>query len=312
MSAGSAGTLAAVATTPIDVVKTRIMLAAAGDSGEGQREKVINEMQAQGKDAKAEIEKAQRAARGGKAGGLAVAVKRPVSASAEMSVSTKQSPSTGIVSQPKGPLLRELFDGLITIKLETCNSTFYIHKGLLCHHSPVFTAMLEHDWKEKQEGFVTLNSEEHNVFRRFVLWLYYGKILDYDESLITIPAQELLDCYFLADRRDIPAMQNFLINTIISKAQAVQATFCDYQRYVWCNTPGSSPLRRLLVDMMALRGNIPLFMEAEDEKNRFDKSYIVDVLIRKYKNPNPITWDQFFNMRCDYHFHNERVPVCSS
>ncbi|KAL9036077.1 MAG: hypothetical protein Q9180_004504 [Flavoplaca navasiana] len=72
MSAGSAGTLAAVATTPIDVVKTRIMLAAAGDSGEGQREKVINEMQAQGKDAKAEIEKAQRAARGGKAGGLAI------------------------------------------------------------------------------------------------------------------------------------------------------------------------------------------------------------------------------------------------
>lgn len=72
ISAGSAGTLAAVATTPIDVVKTRIMLAAAGHDGEGQREKVIKEMLAQGKDAKSEIEKAQRAARGGRAGGLAV------------------------------------------------------------------------------------------------------------------------------------------------------------------------------------------------------------------------------------------------
>ncbi|KAL8696584.1 MAG: hypothetical protein Q9224_002717, partial [Gallowayella concinna] len=72
-SAGSAGTLAAVVTTPIDVVKTRIMLAAAAGSGdEGQREKLIKEMQAQGKDAKAEIEKAQQAARGGRAGGLAV------------------------------------------------------------------------------------------------------------------------------------------------------------------------------------------------------------------------------------------------
>lgn len=71
-SAGSAGTLAAVVTTPIDVVKTRIMLAAAGSGDEGQREKVIKEMQAQGKDAKAEIERAQQAARGGRAGGLAV------------------------------------------------------------------------------------------------------------------------------------------------------------------------------------------------------------------------------------------------
>ncbi|KAL8653961.1 MAG: hypothetical protein Q9226_003631 [Calogaya cf. arnoldii] len=72
ISAGSAGTLAAVVTTPIDVVKTRIMLAAAGDGGEGQREKVIKEMEAQRKDAKAEIEKAQKAARGERAGGLAV------------------------------------------------------------------------------------------------------------------------------------------------------------------------------------------------------------------------------------------------
>ncbi|KAL8771205.1 MAG: hypothetical protein Q9209_003376 [Squamulea sp. 1 TL-2023] len=71
-SAGSAGTLAAVVTTPIDVVKTRIMLAAAGSGDEGYREKVVKEMHAQGKDAKAEIEKAQQAARGGRAGGLAV------------------------------------------------------------------------------------------------------------------------------------------------------------------------------------------------------------------------------------------------
>ncbi|KAL8859472.1 MAG: hypothetical protein Q9178_004150 [Gyalolechia marmorata] len=72
ISAGAAGTLAAVVTTPIDVVKTRIMLAAAGGGAESQREKVIKEMQAQGKDAKAEIERAQQAARGGRAGGLAI------------------------------------------------------------------------------------------------------------------------------------------------------------------------------------------------------------------------------------------------
>ena len=73
-SAGAAGSVAAVATTPIDVVKTRIMLSAA-DSNEPRRDRqhqVADQVEAEGKDAKAEIEKAQQAARGGRAGGWAV------------------------------------------------------------------------------------------------------------------------------------------------------------------------------------------------------------------------------------------------
>ena len=74
VSAGSAGSVAAVATTPIDVVKTRIMLSAAdGDQPRDEtQKKAVKELEAQGRDAKAEIEKAQQAARGGRAGGLAV------------------------------------------------------------------------------------------------------------------------------------------------------------------------------------------------------------------------------------------------
>ena len=74
ISAGSAGAVAAVITTPIDVVKTRIMLSAAdSDQPRGEEQKkIISQLEAEGKDAKAEIEKAQQAARGGRAGGLAV------------------------------------------------------------------------------------------------------------------------------------------------------------------------------------------------------------------------------------------------
>lgn len=74
ISASSAGSVAAVVTTPIDVVKTRIMLSAADSDqprGEAQK-KAVKELEAQGRDAKAEIEKAHQAARSGRAGGLAV------------------------------------------------------------------------------------------------------------------------------------------------------------------------------------------------------------------------------------------------
>lgn len=71
ISAGTAGSLAAVITTPIDLIKTRIMLSAA-DNGSGPSRDVIKAVEAQGKDAKLESEKAQRATRGGRAGGFAV------------------------------------------------------------------------------------------------------------------------------------------------------------------------------------------------------------------------------------------------
>lgn len=71
VSAGTAGSLAAVITTPVDVVKTRIMLSAA-DIGSGPSQQAIKAVEAQGKNAKTEIEKAQQAAREGRAGGIAV------------------------------------------------------------------------------------------------------------------------------------------------------------------------------------------------------------------------------------------------
>ncbi|KAL9638085.1 MAG: hypothetical protein Q9164_001784 [Protoblastenia rupestris] len=73
LSAGSAGSVAAVITTPIDVVKTRIMLSAPDHHGSEEHTKLAKELKGQGKDPKAELEKAQQqAARGGRAGGLAV------------------------------------------------------------------------------------------------------------------------------------------------------------------------------------------------------------------------------------------------
>lgn len=74
VSAGTAGSIAAVITTPVDVVKTRIMLSAAGEDGrnKGGKQEDLKQTGAEGKDAKAELERAQKTARNGRAGGFAV------------------------------------------------------------------------------------------------------------------------------------------------------------------------------------------------------------------------------------------------
>ncbi|MCJ1443360.1 MAG: hypothetical protein MMC23_003858 [Stictis urceolatum] len=73
VAAGSAGSLAAVVTTPVDVVKTRIMLSAASeDSGASKEAKeAAQQVKSRGIHA-TEVERSQQAARAGRAGGIAV------------------------------------------------------------------------------------------------------------------------------------------------------------------------------------------------------------------------------------------------
>ncbi|MCJ1387488.1 hypothetical protein MMC18_000331 [Xylographa bjoerkii] len=74
VAAGTAGSIAAVITTPIDVVKTRIMLSAAMDEDGKAREgkQVLKQAEAQGKDGNAELKGAERTARAGRSGGFAL------------------------------------------------------------------------------------------------------------------------------------------------------------------------------------------------------------------------------------------------
>ena len=74
LSAGTAGSLAAVITTPIDVVKTRIMLSAASEEGgrSTEAQQAIKQAEAQGKNADTELKRARRTAKSGRLGGFAV------------------------------------------------------------------------------------------------------------------------------------------------------------------------------------------------------------------------------------------------
>ncbi|KAL8797908.1 MAG: hypothetical protein Q9182_007124, partial [Xanthomendoza sp. 2 TL-2023] len=192
------------------------------------------------------------------------------------------------------------------MKTAASDEVLHVHKGLLCHHSPVFRAMLDHDWMETHGSTIALKDEDHETFRRFIVWLYYGTVIDQDEDLSTIPVEELIDCYFLADRRDVPAMQNHIIDTLIQNMRATDTLFCRLQRRIWENTPQQSLLRNLTVDSLVFRGDIVGVLEDENENDEYDKSFIVDVLIAKLKNLYIISWDEFYKRRCEYHIHNEQ------
>jgi solute carrier family 25 S-adenosylmethionine transporter 26 len=69
VSAGSAGSVAAVITTPVDVVKTRIMLSASGETSEAEARKEVENSRRQGQS----LEKLASKTGGSKKSGFTVA-----------------------------------------------------------------------------------------------------------------------------------------------------------------------------------------------------------------------------------------------
>ncbi|KAL8736201.1 MAG: hypothetical protein Q9166_000356 [cf. Caloplaca sp. 2 TL-2023] len=172
-----------------------------------------------------------------------------------------------------------------------------------CAHSSYFEKLLasNSDWKENREGIV-LKDEDPDIFERFNLWMYSGKIVDDDETLHTIPYLQVIPCYFFADKRGVPTMHNL--------AKATNQNFAKHQRLIWDNTPKNSPLRKLLVDLLALTGKVPTFLQEEEEAKQFDKSFLAAVLVTKYAHPNTISKDEFFKKRCEYHIYAEAEGRC--
>lgn len=207
---------------------------------------------------------------------------------------------------------RSLLEEIVEIKVGPLDKTFKVHKGLLCEKASYFKTVYQSpgDWKEKREGLI-LKDVDPAIFQHFVLWLYFGTIIDDDETIQSVKGIRLMHCYFFADERGIPGMQNQVIDTLLEKIKTTKLLFVKHQRLIWENTPDGSPLRRLLVDVLAMTANdIPEMLQTEEKQALYNKCFIADVLIAKCKHPTTISGTEFVKRRCGYHIHDETEPKC--
>ncbi|KAI4103907.1 MAG: hypothetical protein LQ339_004024 [Xanthoria mediterranea] len=228
-----------------------------------------------------------------------------------MSSPAQNTPSV-MPQQNAKPTNRSLLEEIVEIKVGPSNTMFKIHKGLLCDRASYFRAVYQNpgDWKEKSEG-LALTAVDPNTFQRFMLWLYFNNILDNFETVQSVPGLELINCYFFADERGIPAMQNHVIDAILERVRITKTIFVKHQRLIWDNTPDGSPLRRLLVDVLAMTtNNIPEMLQTDEKRESYTKSFIADVLVAKCRHPTIISGAEFLKRRCEYHIHDEADPRC--
>ena len=89
---------------------------------------------------------------------------------------------------------------------------FYLHKGLLCHHSAFFERAFDGNFEESITRSMYLEENDVDEFILFEEWLYSQKLTyhkDFDD-----PSFLLVKMFCFAERVGISALQNATLDTI--------------------------------------------------------------------------------------------------
>ena len=103
------------------------------------------------------------------------------------------------------------------------------------------------------------------MFKRFLLWLYSGSIIEFPvETCESVYWEDLFGLYVFGDARSIPALQNAVIDALIAKSEQTNTIPTNQYVFLYANTVDNSPLRRLAVDWMVSRiDNMAIWFETK-------------------------------------------------
>lgn len=204
-----------------------------------------------------------------------------------------------------------MFDTLVdvTVGKGSTAKIFKVHKGVLCFYSGYFNSALNGGFKEARKGAVELETEDVDVFERFVLWLYTRKLDDDEYPRTFRPACEL---WAFADRRQVPMLMNACIDTI--KSIFVKHWVCPtvVLNYIYENTTTNSGLRLMAIHIIGksmAKTTVMAFRKTED----WSKDVLWDFLDMKWgiDDSKYMSRDEAADLdTCQFHQHEERI-TCS-
>lgn len=185
---------------------------------------------------------------------------------------------------------RESFDDIVHIVVGPEKKVFKIHKEILCNASTYFRAALNGGFKEAKEQKVEMPEDKVSIFKYFQHWLYSGNILVRKEWPSDGKIEEewykawdiLVEVYSFGETRGIPLLQNAAIDCIIDMQQATNTVYVESNSFVYKSTPGSSPLRRLYVDLFHSSAHVHQETAkgswfCQDMYEKYDKEFLFDV-----------------------------------
>lgn len=159
--------------------------------------------------------------------------------------------------------IRFLYTDSVIVHVGHLSKRFMLHKNLVCRDSTFFNAACKGSFREADSNEVKLPDDEPETFDNFVQWLYTRDF----ERPMTESGWPKWECFFetyvLADKLGAPKFSNHVMNLMVHEAETrwdqelslpdAAAVCVAYE-----NTPGSSPLRRFLIDLYCCNNKLEI------------------------------------------------------
>jgi hypothetical protein len=183
-----------------------------------------------------------------------------------------------------------------------------LHKDLLCYYSDFFRAAFDGSFREAFERKIELPDVETDVFEAFQFWLYTQGLPgnEFDPDEIHPEWSLLVKLWIFGDQHQTPLLQNHVLDVMWSKITDSGNPLFMIE-YVYENTTSSSPLRKVVIDLMLHRAEMGQ-MPGEDftlaDQACTDMMVAAINLGSGDRNQEYVNRRERFH-RCHYHVHAE-------
>jgi hypothetical protein len=140
--------------------------------------------------------------------------------------------------------------------------SFHAHIDLLCSSSTFFSNALTGDFKEGRDKVVPMPDDEPEVFLEFLNWLYNRKHFG-GMMFAFVDMLKWCKLWILADKLDVPALQNFAMESIFNKFESYDGHSVPTSTFnhVYQNSVPDSPLREVLLQFAVRKMALPFYNE---------------------------------------------------
>jgi hypothetical protein len=143
------------------------------------------------------------------------------------------------------------YDEILTVTVDTPGSvvkTFQVYRGVLCHYSDYFRALLNGGWKDSA-GNISLDDVSPKIFGFFFYRLNTGELSPIDRDHTDI-WDIILRSYHFADFYMIQGFASRVLDLFISTLITEWKISLDILVAIYDNTPESSMLRKVLAKFL--------------------------------------------------------------
>ncbi|KEQ71847.1 hypothetical protein M436DRAFT_50601, partial [Aureobasidium namibiae CBS 147.97] len=199
---------------------------------------------------------------------------------------------------------RSCFQTIVTVEVGAEKKAFLIHKDLLIFYSDYFRGAFDGSFSEAAKGKLFLVDERVNVFSIVNQFVYTRELSDKDNY--ELDWDVLIRAWIFGDKYLMPSLQNKVMTTLIEKHTRDNFLPTLQFKLIWNNTLPGSPLRKVMVDLVAYKCDLGPFLSM-DGGQRWPHEALIELLTvvgaKRKEDIGKRALPESNMGKCHYHIH---------